>query len=128
MDTFEKFIEFLKEKGFQLLENKKDFKLIKYEKNGLFVETVQDIDSKRFISLSRANELYGKGWYDMNFIRFFILRSHYEKSQILTFEQLSEFFIENYNEIYEAFSDANFPDTEKELIALKKERVKVMFG
>ena len=64
----------------------------------------------------------------MGVIRFFIIGSPFENDSIVWFDQLSEFFVSRYTEIEQAFSLANFTRTEPLLMALKRERAKVLYG
>lgn len=128
MDTLVKFTNFLLDKGFTLIEENKQLKITIYELNGLFVRIEQDVNLERFISSSRTNNHSWKGWYDMGIIRFFIIGSPFENDSIVWFDQLSEVFMTQYAEIERAFSPANFTRTEPLLMALQKERAKVLFG
>ena len=128
MDSLVNFTNFLLKKGFTLIEENKQIKITIYELNGLFVRIEQDVNLERFISLSRTNNHSWKGWYDMGIIRFFIIGSPFENDSIVWFDQLNEFFMSRYVEIDKAFSLANFTRTELSLLALQKERAKVLFG
>ncbi len=128
MDSLLKFINFLLENGFNLIEQNDKLKIAKYEKKGLFVRIVQDVDSKRYIDISRINNHPWEGWSDMGIIYFFILKIPFEKGKGVGFELLSEFFVNHYNEISDAYNQVNFPETELALAALEDQRAKILFG
>ncbi len=128
MDSLLKFTNFLLEHGYNLIEQNDKLKITKYEKKGLFIKIVQDVDSERYIDISRVNNHNWEGWSDMGIIYFFILKIPFEKGKAIGFELLSEFFMDHYNEISDAYNQVNFPDTQLALAALEDQRATILFG
>ncbi len=64
----------------------------------------------------------------MNAVYFFILKKHYSENGAAYFDELSQFFIDHYNEIREAFKPSEYPKIEAVLTILKNENAKVRFG
>jgi len=128
MNRLSNFIQFLLEKGFNEIENNNQLGFVTYELDGLFLQIEQDRNLERFISLSRANKPGFEGWYDMDIIRFLVLNTDYENVDSLHFENLSQFFMENYEEIFKAFSYPDFYNSENILATLKKQRAKALYG
>ena len=128
MDSLLRFTNFLLEHGYNLIEQNDKLKITKFEKKGLFIKLVEDVDSKIYIDISRANNHNWEGWSDMGVIYFFILKIPFEKGKAVGFDFLSEFFIDHHNEISDAYNQVNFRDTELAITALKEQRAKALFG
>lgn len=128
MDNFLIFTNFLLAKNYKLVNEDKNIGVVIYESEGLFIRIEQDRTLERFISLSRTNNHSWKGWYDMDIVRFQILNIPYASGDIYKFEQLSQFFINYYDEIMKAFSLPYFSNTEIALANLKNKRSKALFG
>ncbi len=128
MDNFLIFTNFLQAKNYKLVKEDKHIGVVIYESEGLFIRIEQDRNLERFISLSRTNNHSWEGWYDMDIVRFQILNIPYALDDMYKFEQLSQFFINYYDEIIKAFSLSFFSNTEIALANLKNKRSKALFG
>lgn len=128
MDNISNFVDFLLGEGFVLVEDNKHRFFVTYQHQGFYVRIAGDPDGKQFIDLSITNLPGWQGWHGMNPVNFFILKKHYSKDGAVYFRELSQFFIDHYNEIREAFKPSEYPKTEAVLTALEKESAKVRFG
>lgn len=121
-------INFLIANNFLKLDDSSSSRSQKFYDGYLWVELIEDLNKEIFIELCCKDIDNIRDWYDMDLIRYFILKSPYKDEENIRFEQLSTFFISNYLVIKEAFSEKFFPITETALKALQKERTKVLFG
>ena len=128
MDNLSTFTSFLFHKGFKQIDENEKNRTVTYEHEGFYIQVIQDYDLESFISLSRTNSKDWQGWYDMGIVYYFISKRNYDATGPSGFASLSQFFIEHYDEIMDAFEPSKFYDTENSLVALQKEKVKVTYG
>ena len=128
MENISRFVDFLLAKDFTLLEDNKQLRFVTYQHDGFYVRIAGDPDGRHFIDLSITNLPGWQGWQSMNPVNFFILKRHYSEDGSAYFDELSQFFIDHYNEIREAFKPSEYPKTEAVLTILKNESAKARFG
>lgn len=116
------FISFLQTQDFKILSEISTSRRQLLFNGHLYIKILEDLNKEVFIELCCRDIDQIENWYDMALIRFFILKLNYKAKDMIHFEELSAFFLENFTSIMNAFGEDNYAATESALKQLQNER------